>query len=68
MIEIYPEKQKGLRIMFFVICFLCMIQFFLLAWMSGKLEFFELHIYDQNKRILDIENRLHLEGGKSERP
>ncbi len=57
--EYYPD-QRNLKMMFFAVCVLCIVQFVILAWICGRMEFMEAHFYNQNKRIMDIEGRFQL--------
>lgn len=61
MSEVYPERYKFIKTMFFIVCVICMCQFAVIAYLSGRMEFLEVHTLDQHKRLLNIENRLYLD-------
>lgn len=60
MAENYPEKYRLIKTMFLSVCFISIVQFLVIAYMSGRMEFLETHIFDHHKRLLNIENRLGL--------
>ena len=59
--EIYPEKYSSLKKMFYVICAIAIVQWFIIGYLIKSMEWIPFQLHDQNKRILEIENRLTLE-------